>query len=156
VIFSRSCEHGINVVLYLAVSGREGFIPVRTLAQRCSIPFHFLGKICGQLTHSGILQSHKGPNGGVALGRPMSGITLLQVVDAIDGLEQFDGCVLGLEPCSCVNPCPVHEHWAAIKASIQTMLASKTLDQLASELAQGKKTLKTSFGGVPKGRSVVV
>jgi Rrf2 family protein len=117
-------------------------VPVRELAEQCRIPVHFLGKICHRLTRGGILASYKGPNGGVALARPAEEIRLLQVVEAMDGLDGFGRCVLGLDACDDTLPCPLHATWCVIKLRMLDMLSGATLSDLALQLADGKAILR--------------
>ena len=142
VILSKACEYAIRVSLHLAAEPREGFVPVRELAAKCAIPYHFLGKICGLLTQHAVLVSHKGPHGGVMLAQPPEAIRLITVIEAIDGWRDFDRCVLGMEPCSHELPCPVHRQWVGVKDSLRRMFSDKTLRQLVDELAEGKTTMK--------------
>lgn len=144
MILSKACEYAIRVVLHLAAEPREGFVPVRELAGKCSIPYHFLSKICGALTQHGVLVSHKGPHGGVMLALPPEEIRLVTVVEAIDGWRDFQRCVLGLEPCGPESPCPLHFEWADIKEAFRRMLSEKTLRDLAEELAEGRTSLKSN------------
>jgi len=118
------------------------YVPVRELAKKCAIPYHFLGKICGLLTQHGVLVSHKGPNGGVMLAQPPEAVRLIAIVEAIDGWRGFERCVLGLEPCSDDQPCPVHREWSRIKEALRQMFTETTLRQLADELAEGRASLK--------------
>ncbi|MDH3254000.1 MAG: Rrf2 family transcriptional regulator [Acidobacteriota bacterium] len=141
MLFSKAGEYGLQVVLHLAAGQHDGFVTVRELADRCDIPFHFLSKICGRLAQAGILHSSKGPAGGVCLARPATGITLLEVVQAIDGLDGFDRCVLGLEPCDDGLPCPMHDHWHRLKEGVLEMLSGRNLGELADDLLSGNTTL---------------
>lgn len=141
MLLSRSAEHGIRITLHLAAEGQKGFVPVRHLADRCGVPFYFLGKICHRLTRAGILDSYKGPNGGVALSKPTAEIRVLDIVEALDGLAGFDRCLLGLDFCENEAPCPMHEAWKKIKGEILEMMSAKTLAQLAEELVGGKTYL---------------
>jgi Rrf2 family iron-sulfur cluster assembly transcriptional regulator len=141
LILSKPGEYGIQIALHLALRelrGDGGLQPVRELAQECGIPVHFLGKICYRLTKNGILISHKGPRGGVALARPASEIVAVDVVNAVDGLAGFTHCVLGLDRCDDDAPCPMHDHWKAVKQQILAMFERKSLAELASELDSGK------------------
>jgi Rrf2 family protein len=142
MILSRAGEYGVQIALYLAAERPRGYVPVRELSRRCGIPFFFLGKICHRLSRGGILLSYKGPNGGVALARRPEEITLLEVIQALDGLEGFSRCVLGLEFCDSGAPCPVHDTWSRVKDRILEMLSGKNLGQLAEELGAGKTTLR--------------
>jgi Rrf2 family protein len=142
MLFSKACEYAIRVVLNLAVSDKEGYTPVREIADRSGVPVHYLGKICGELAQTGVLVSYKGPHGGVALSKPPEDISLLDVVQAIDGNALFDRCVLGLDPCSHELPCPVHNLWAGARDQIHDMVARKTLKQLGDELQSGTTSLR--------------
>lgn len=138
VILSKAGEYGVRIALQLAVDGAAaGYVPVRELSRRCDVPVYFLGKICHRMTRAGILDSHKGPNGGVTLARAPRSITLLEVVEALDGLEVFKRCFLGLPFCG-EEPCPVHDTWSEIKSGILAMLSTRTLEQVAADVVAGK------------------
>lgn len=137
-MFSRACEYAIQALLYLAGRPPGVYAPVREVAQQRSIPFHFLGKIVQQLTKRGLLISSKGPNGGIALASPANEVTLLQVVEAIDGLDVTTQCVIGLPTCLDANPCPLHIDWRKNRMQILQMLARKTLAQLVAESQSGQ------------------
>lgn len=132
-MFSRACEYAIRALLYLAERPPGVYAPVREVAKQRAIPFHFLGKIVQQLTKRGLLMSSKGPNGGIMLASPADEITLLQVVEAIDGLDVTTQCIIGLPTCLDSNPCPLHIDWRKSRMQILEMLARKTLKQLATE-----------------------
>jgi Rrf2 family protein len=132
-MFSRACEYAIQALLDLVDQPPGVYVPVREVARRCDIPFHFLGKIVQYLTKRGLLISNKGPNGGIALASPANEITLLQVVEAIDGLDLATRCVIGLPACQDAAPCPLHIDWRKTRTQILGMLTRKTLMQLAME-----------------------
>lgn len=132
-MFSRACEYAIQALLYLAERPPGVYATVREVAKQRTIPFHFLGKIVQHLTKRGLLISSKGPNGGIALASSADEITLLQVVEAIDGLDLTTQCVIGLPTCLDSNPCPLHIDWRKSRLQIIRMLARKTLRQLVTE-----------------------
>ena len=82
------------------------------------------------LTESGIIGSKKGKNGGFYLARRPSQIRLIEIVEAIDGLEVFQNCVLGFPNCGNNHPCPVHDKWGKIRDEAYNMLKHETLEQL--------------------------
>jgi len=133
-LFSRQCEYALQGVLYLAAKPRGEMTPIKELTQRLEIPYHFLGKILQDLTRKRLLVSLKGPTGGFALARPAAEITLFQIVDAVDGTDFFNECVLGFPECGGDNPCPVHDRWGSLREDIHAMLVSKNIAQLASEM----------------------
>ena len=132
-MFSRACEYAIRTLIDLAERPADTYVPVRDVASQCDIPYHFLGKIVQQLTKRGLLVANKGPKGGIALGNPPDHITLLQVVEAIDGLDITTQCIIGLPTCKDTNPCPLHIEWGENRKKIVEMLTRKTLKTLAEE-----------------------
>lgn len=142
MMLSRAAEHGLRLALQLAVGeGRGAYVPTRSLAAACDIPASYVGKICHRLTRAGILDSQKGPNGGVSLAREPAALTLLEIVEALDGLQGFDRCFLGLSRCGEQNPCPVHSRWKRIKQDILDMLSRRTIAELAVDVAAGRTTV---------------
>lgn len=134
-IFSRSCEYGIQAVLYLAKNAGQGApIHLREISTGLKIPHHFLSKVLQTLVRDEIVASHKGQNGGFELGRPASAITLMEIVEAIDGKGFLDRCMLGFAKCQEDNPCPAHDAWRPAKMLILGMLQTKTMDDLSRGL----------------------
>ena len=82
------------------------------------------------LTESGIIGSKKGKNGGFYLAKSPSNIKLIDIVEAIDGLEIFNNCVVGFPGCSSDHPCPVHDKWGKLRDDAYKMLSNETLEQL--------------------------
>lgn len=119
--------------LFLASRPSEGYISIREMSDNLDISFHFLTKILQQLTGAGIMESHKGPNGGIRLARSGSRTTLFDIVAAIDGVEMFTECALGLPGCGTQKPCPLHDKWGARRDSIRTMLETTDLEELAEK-----------------------
>jgi Rrf2 family protein len=134
LIFSRQCEYALQAVLYLALQSPEKMTPIKDLARQLDIPSPFLAKILQNLTRQGLLASLKGPTGGFALARPAKDITLFHIVNAVDGDDFMNNCVLGFPDCSGKNPCSVHEKWAGLRDAIHEMLVGKNIAQMAKDM----------------------
>ena len=130
VIFSKKCEYGMQAVLYLAAQDVGTIITAEQISRVLKIPREFISKILQSLRESGIISSTKGKSGGFCLAKPSSEIKLINVVEAIDGLEMFDSCVLGFPECSPDTPCPMHDKWGILRTQAFEMLTSETLDKL--------------------------
>lgn len=129
IIFSKGCEYGMQATLYIATQrGRR--VGIREISEKLDIPAHFLAKILQSLVEHGVLLSFKGSAGGYLLKGEPRRIHLLDVVQAIDGLGMFEGCVLGFPDCRDEHPCPVHGSWGKIRSVIRDMLAADSLEQL--------------------------
>jgi Rrf2 family iron-sulfur cluster assembly transcriptional regulator len=133
-LFSRQCEYALQAVLFLALKRNEELTSIKSLSKTLDVPHYFLAKILQRLTHSGLLVSQKGSNGGFALSAPSNRITLLQVVEAIDGSEFLLNCALGFPECSPHNPCSLHNQWAAARDGIINLLSSSTIEMMAGQM----------------------
>ncbi|MCC5913161.1 MAG: Rrf2 family transcriptional regulator [Balneolaceae bacterium] len=133
MLLSKSCVYGLRATLYLATKPGGEFTPIKKMSEKLEISFHFLTKILQQLTADGMLESFKGPNGGVRLTKPGSKIKLIDVVLAIDGPKLLTECALGLPGCGLKNPCPLHDKWAETRDSIRDMLQNTSLSDLAEK-----------------------
>lgn len=130
MLLSRACEYALQAVLYLAKQNKNTYVSIKEIAEKSDISFHFLGKILQRLTQQGILNSYKGPRGGVCLARPARKITPWDIVAAIDGVSFCRKCVVGFPECDEKNPCDMHEKWVKIRQEICDMLSEKSIAEL--------------------------
>lgn len=124
----------MRATLYVSSRDDDEYVPIRVISGDLGISAHFLTKILQQLTRAGIMKSFKGPRGGVALARPASGISLMEIIEAIDGPELFSECMLGLPGCGERKPCPLHERWAEERARLSRLFSETTLDEIADPI----------------------
>jgi Rrf2 family protein len=120
----------MQAVLYLAAQELGTVVPAEKISQVLKIPREFISKILQSLRDSGIIRSSKGKSGGFSLAKHPEEIKLIDVVEAIDGLETFNSCVLGFPDCSPEAPCPLHDIWGPLRTQAFDMLTSETLDML--------------------------
>jgi len=133
MLLSKACIYGLRSSLYLAVHQDGEYVSIKKVSDTLNISFHFLTKVLQELTGAGLMESHKGPNGGIRLSRPGSEVNLFEIVEAIDGIEFFTECALGLKGCGTEKPCPLHDKWAERRDSIRQMLESTTLVELVEK-----------------------
>lgn len=107
---TRQADYAVRAVLHLA---RNSDIRTSTsiIAEEQKIPPSFLAKIISQLSIAGLLHTSRGARGGVTLAREAKDITLLEVVEAIDGPIQLNECVGNAGACSFESNCPLQSVW---------------------------------------------
>ncbi len=146
MFLSKRCLHGLRAVLYIILQPPErGSTPIREIADKLDIPFHFLTKVLQDLTAAGYLISTRGVSGGVRLARPARELDVLQVIETLEGENFFRGCVLGFATCSGKNPCALHHHWAKVRQEILDMFSSENLEEIAARI--GDKQLRILDAG---------
>lgn len=132
-LLSKPSQHAIRALVYLSGLPASESATVQTIATAAEIPQPFLAKTVRRLVSGGLLESFRGPGGGIRLARPPHKITVLEVLEILDpdGVV-VDGCVLGLDECGGPEPCPMHEHWAQIREQLRKSLENTTIATLAS------------------------
>lgn len=108
---TRQADYAVRAVLHLARSGNTERSATSTIAREQNIPPSFLAKIISQLSIAGLLHTSRGARGGVTLAREPKDITLLEVVEAIDGPIQLNECVTNNGACTFEESCPIRPVW---------------------------------------------
>lgn len=132
-MLSSACRYGILASIHLAREHKDGFVPVRQIAESLEVSSPFLSKIMQQLVTADLLDSLRGPTGGVRLARKTGDIRVNDIVLAIDGRKMLESCVLGLPGCGSNAPCPMHADWAVVRERFCKMLEETTLADLAED-----------------------
>jgi Rrf2 family protein len=142
MIFSSATEYAIRGLSELAAraagtgSARTGNATVLLddLLVGTGLPRDFVAKIFQKLVRAGILRSAKGRGGGFALARPPHEVTLMDIVEAIEGPQLMDACVVGFERCNDQMPCAQHDLYKPIRQRLKDYLRTTTLADMAASL----------------------
>ena len=130
---TRQADYAVRTVLHLARMEDRKLAATRTVAEEENIPPSFLAKIISQLAVAGLLHTSRGARGGVTLGRDPKDITLLEVVEAIDGPIQLNVCVGGDGACTFDETCPIRPVWCDAQVELVNRLKGTSFgDLLAS------------------------
>ncbi len=108
---TRQADYAVRAVYYLASLGAGSKAATSRIADEQHIPPSFLAKIISQLSVAGLLHTSRGARGGVSLAKSPEEITLLEVVEAIDGPIQLNECVADDSACGFSEDCPMREIW---------------------------------------------
>jgi Rrf2 family protein len=138
-MLSNTCKYATRAVIYLALNSKdEKKIGIKEISKELDIPTPFLGKILQSLAKNKMLLSTKGPNGGFSLARSASEISLLNIIEIIDGLDLFENCLIGLKSCSASADtevqCPTHHKYSPISKQLYNLFNTETIEMLANEI----------------------
>ena len=125
---TRQADYAVRAVMYLAQIGPGQKAATSQIAKEQDIPLSFLAKIIAQLSVAGLLQTMRGARGGVSLARTPDEISLLEVVEAIDGPIKLNECVNGSYQCT-VDDCPLKQVWVDAQADLIKRLKSTDFGQ---------------------------
>lgn len=129
---TRQADYAIRAVLYIAKLGQNQRAATSLIAQKQHIPPSFLAKIISQLSIAGLLQTSRGARGGVMLARQPEDITLLDVVESIDGPIALNECVNDENGCSLGDDCPLRPIWCDAQADLVKRLKTTNFAQFAT------------------------
>lgn len=142
-MFSKSSEYAIRSAIYIAINSRNGTrLGIKEIAEEIDSPMHFTAKVLQTLTKNNIISSVKGPNGGFFLSPDSAQISIIEIVNAVDGQNMLKSCVLGLKICSSEFPCPLHNQISAYKERLSQIFEKTTIQDLANDISSGKYYLK--------------
>lgn len=100
------------------------------IARKIHAPQNYLGKLLQSLTGEGLVSSHKGMGGGFRLNKDPKKIALYDVVNPLEGVDRWTGCVLGRSKCSDSAPCHVHGNWKGVREAYLNFLQKTTIADL--------------------------
>jgi Rrf2 family protein len=127
---TRQADYAVRAMVYLAQMGQDRRAATSQIAQDKQIPPSFLAKIVSQLSVAGLLQTSRGAHGGVSLARSPEEITLLDVVEAIDGPILLNECVSENNGCVFGEKCPMKPVWCDAQAELVNNLKNTTFAQI--------------------------
>ena len=144
MIYSRSAEYAIRGCVHMAALPPGEYALVKTIAADSGIPAHFLAKILQELARDGFLKSSKGPGGGFRLSLPAAEISMLRIVEAVDGAGRYERCIGGSPECNDRAPCGMHDSWKVLRSRIIGYLGGTSVADLAKALGEKRRLLARS------------
>ena len=142
-MLSNTSKYAVRAVIYLALNGKNDTkIGLKQISKDLEIPTPFLGKILQSLSKHKMLASTKGPHGGFSLGRSAYEISLMDVVEIIDGLDSFNMCVLGLKTCTeSQTNCPIHSRYSVIREQLKDLFQMENIGLLVEKIKSSQKQI---------------
>ncbi|MBI4849347.1 MAG: Rrf2 family transcriptional regulator [Nitrospirae bacterium] len=127
---TRKVDYAVRCVLFLA-RNNDRISSVDEISGEMSVPKTFLAKILQRLMKTGIVNSTRGVKGGFQLARGPQEISLLNVVEAIDGAVAMNVCAVDKKMCGFSASCSVHPVWVELREDIRNRLKRWDFAKLA-------------------------
>jgi Rrf2 family protein len=121
---TRQADYAIRAMHYLSTLKYGERAATSRIAETKRIPSSFLAKIISQLSIAGLINTSRGAHGGVSLARTASEISILDVVEAIDGPVTLNDCTLNIDACGFGPECPIRPIWCESQAELVNRLKS--------------------------------
>jgi len=129
---TRKGEYAIRGIVHLATRPDDQVCLLSDIAAAVDVPPTFLAKIFQQFSKIGLVKSYRGTGGGFILGRSPDKISLLEVVEAVEGPIIPNRCVVKQGDCPRDTTCTVHPIWVNVQSQVRDILGKVTLEELAA------------------------
>lgn len=129
---SKTSEYALRVLSYMVNSDKQVF-SAKFLVNTLAVPDKYLRRLMTDLSKKELVQSIQGREGGYILAKKSSNIYISQIIDAVEGLDKYDGCIMGFSTCGDENPCSLHKNYAPIKEQLHHFLSTTTLAELKNK-----------------------
>jgi Rrf2 family cysteine metabolism transcriptional repressor len=131
--FTKRADYGLMAIHFIASHREDGAVSAKRIAEEFHIPPERLAKILQRLAKRKLIASHNGPKGGYVLTMPPEGITVGQVVRALEGPLRIVSCMAADDDCPQFERCNLRRPVQKIQASVSHLLDTMTLAELAAE-----------------------
>lgn len=129
MLVTRETDYAIRTVLFLAGEAKP-LASVSEIAKAMHIPKSFLAKIVQRLVKGGILSSIRGVAGGFRLAKKPEQISLLAIMESIQGDTGINICATDKRLCRMSSTCTVHPLWVEIRDEVEKRLQKRTVRDL--------------------------
>jgi Rrf2 family protein len=126
---SKTSEYALRILSFMINSDSEMF-SAKFLIKKLDVPDKYLRRLMTGLSKKGFIRSVQGRDGGYVFAKSADDIYLSQVIDAVEGMDKYQGCILGFGECSDNNPCSLHTKYAPIRNELIRFLSTTTISEL--------------------------
>ena len=128
---SRKIDYGLRAMVFLASMPPMDVVPFREIARRMDVPEEFLAKILKTLVSRKLVQSTRGARGGYRLARSPAEISMLDVIEAVEGPVRVNVCQDNHDACKLSRSCTMYGVWKLGQERMLEVYRSARLDRLA-------------------------
>ena len=142
MLVTRETDYAVRTILYLAKDPNH-LASATDIAKAMQIPKSFLAKILQRLVRSRILTSSRGASGGFQLAQLPSEISLLQIMETVQGPACINVCAVDKRRCGLSDNCMVHPIWLKMREEVEARLRDQTIDKLIGPSAHDSEKMNT-------------
>ena len=141
--FSVKSEYAVTAVLDMALNADKGPVHVRAIASRQAIPVRFLEQVMASLKKASLVDSIRGAQGGYVLARDPKTISIVQIVEAVDGPITPMDCTVGTFEYRCLqmDECVIKEVWEDVRKAITGVLSKVSIEDMCKRKMEKEKTV---------------
>jgi len=152
---TRASDYAVRVMIHLAGLPPASTVRQAELSKATDVSGHFLSKVLQQLVRARLIRSQRGAGGGYGLAVAAQSVSLLDVVEAIEGPLRLNQCMEEGPSCERKSWCPAHRVWAEAQEAVVKVLDGASMSALAahakaSSTIYGPHDTAAWISGVPR------
>ena len=124
---TQTADYAVRTVVYLALHGKGGPVAASVIAKEMIIPGDYISKVVQALSRAGLVESVAGRNGGAQLARDPLELSMLEIIEAVDGPVALTRCVTRPGACPRDSYCVVHDFWKSAQKGLVGVLSQTTI-----------------------------
>ncbi|GAB6058897.1 RrF2 family transcriptional regulator [Desulfonatronum parangueonense] len=133
MMLTKAGEYSVRCMLFLAGKQEQDIVLKKDVSEAMRIPVSFLAKIAQNLAKAGLIQIVQGPRGGYRMLRTPEEVTLLEVIEAVEGEIFLNECLFRPDSCHRSVFCGVHRVWTDAREGLRSTLSVPLSDLLCAE-----------------------
>jgi Rrf2 family protein len=146
---TRATDYAVRIMIYLSTLEEEKRVAAPELARGIEAPESFVSKVLQQLVQRGMVTSHRGAGGGFQLAVSPEKVSLLDVVEMVEGPLQINLCLPGEATCDRKSWCGAHPIWNDAQNALKSVLASASIARLAKDSLANLAKASLNTTGTP-------
>lgn len=123
---SKTSEYALRILSFMAKEP-ERMYSAKYIVEHLKISDKYLRRLMTDLSKAGFIKSSRGREGGYSFDKKIQDIVLADIIDSVEGMDKYMGCVLGFDKCSDENPCAMHFTWIHVRKKFTETFQNKTL-----------------------------
>lgn len=123
---SSTSEYALRILSFMAKEPAKLY-SAKYLVDQLKISDKYLRRLMTDLSKAGFIRSIQGREGGYQFAKRLNEIYLSEIIDSVEGMEKYMGCILGFQQCSDENPCVMHASWIHVREKFIETFQTKTL-----------------------------
>jgi Rrf2 family protein len=131
---SKTTEYALRILSFMA-SDDQNLYSSEYLYEKLKIPRRYLRRLLTELSKAGLLSGARGREGGFTFQRDPDTITLMEIIDLMEGKEGMNQCILGFALCVSGGKCKLHDQWSVARTQMSEVLKMNTLGSLKNRPA---------------------
>jgi Rrf2 family protein len=147
---TRAADYAVRVMVHLASLPPGTRVQKNALVELSEAPQSFLSKVLQRMVARDLITSRRGSGGGFELAGSAHQVSVLNVVEAIDGPIHLNLCVPGASGCERSLACAVHPVWVEAREALAKVLSKATMAKLARDAEAHKNLTAQKRRNLPK------